>query len=362
MITSPLQTSESNALMSLQQQQHNFNHVLFYKYVSFMDCKETTLKGYTTAVKQFAQWLTIEDIQNPIRGDIQAYKQYLNDSELSNGTQHQYLRAVKNFFEWTDSENLYPNVAKGIKLPKVRHDTHKKDALTVEDVRIIDKSINRDTEDGKRLYAMFLLCVCCGLRTIELQRANVEDIKTLNGHSFLYIQGKGRDEKDQRKALNEKVVEALDQYLNCRSVAPTAKSPLFVSTSNRSKGKRIASTTISTMLKTMLVQSGYDSDRLTAHSLRHTAGTTAYNVSSNIYQTQRFMRHEDTKTTEIYVHDTNETKNEIEMSEKIMNAYYNDNDSTNDREKAHELVDRLTENDLKALLEEMERRVRKHEH
>lgn len=329
-------------------------NVLFYRYTKYLDVKKTTLKGYSNALKRFNDYLVMIDCKEPTRATIQAYKEYLSTSELSNGTQHQYLRAVKGFFEWTEAEGFYSNVAKGIKLPKVRHDQHKKDAFEIEDIKRLEASLKRDTEEQKRLYAMFLLSVTLGLRTIELHRANVEDIKVLKGYPFLYIQGKGRDEKDHRKALNKYVYEALEDYLNNRTAPLKGDTPLFTSTSNRSKGKRIATTTISTMLKEMLIKGGYDSDRLTAHSLRHTTGTTAYNVSKNIYETQNFMRHEDPKTTEIYIHDTNSIKSEIELSEKIANAYFNEGEQTTS-EKLKALIDRLDPQQQEQALEMLER-------
>ena len=59
------------------------------------------------------------------------------------------------------------------------------------------------------------------------------------------------------------------------------------------------------MLKGAMIQAGFDSERLTAHSLRHTAGTTVMELTGNLYTTQKYMRHSNPATTEIYLH--NET-------------------------------------------------------
>ena len=129
------------------------------------------------------------------------------------------------------------------------------------------------------------------------------DIKTVGGDPYLYVQPKGHDGKDSPKYLIPLVKEAIDDYLNSRSAKVTPKSPLFTSTSNRSKGGRIATTTLSTMLKGLLINAGYDSDRITPHSLRATAATTAFEAGLTLFEVQQLMGHCDPATTEIYIKD-----------------------------------------------------------
>lgn len=299
-----------------------FTRDLFTRFIDYTDRKDTTVKGYVTCIRQFARWITDEGIQQPQREDIKAYRDHLAGSDLAPGTQAQYLRAVKHFFKWTASEGLYPNVADNIHGAKIRHDVHKKDALQREDVARIAGTIDRSDEAGRRLYAMYLLCVICGLRTIEIHRANVEDLKTVGGTTYLYLQGKGHDEKDAPVLLIPEVKAAIDSYLQIRSEKAAAKSPLFTSTSNRSKGGRIATTTISTMLKDMLIKAGYDSDRLTAHSLRHTSGTGAHKAGIDLYGVQHLMRHCDPATSEIYIHDDEHQAAEAKGRKGIYDYYF----------------------------------------
>ena len=298
-----------------------FSNTLFERFIDYTDRKETTVKGYFTCIRQFVKWLEANDIRQPEREHIKAYRDYLSSSDLATGTQSQYLRAVKHFFKWTASEGLYPNVADNIHGAKVRHDVHKKDALQREAVPQIADTIDRSNEEGKRLYAMYLLCVICGLRCIEIHRADVGDLKTVGGTTYLYLQGKGHDDKDAPVLLIPELKEAIDDYLNSRTDKATAKSPLFASTSNRNKGGRIATTTISTMLKDLLVNAGYNSSRITAHSLRHTSGTGAHKAGIDLYGVQHLMRHCDPATSEIYIHD-DDHKTAEEKGRKGIYDYY----------------------------------------
>ena len=320
-------------------------------FIDYIDRKDSTVKGYITCLRQYAKWLNDNGIRldETTREDVKAYRDYLASSGLAVGTQQQYLRAVKQLYKWAATENLYTNIADNVHGAKVRHDSHKKDALGREDVAKIAETIDRSDEQGKRLYAMYLLCITCGLRTIEINRANVEDLKTVGGKTYLYIQGKGHDDKDAPVLIIPEVKEAINDYFRSRSEKVTPKSPLFTSTSNRSKGGRIATTTISTILKTLLVNAGYDSDRLTAHSLRHTSGTGAYMATGNIYLAQKHQRHADPATTEIYIHA--EERDSRTTEQQVYNYYFRGEDERTAQQEALELIAALSPDKLEKVID-----------
>ena len=336
-------------------------------FVKWIDRGERTAAAYIKNLRQFAAWLSFSGIKSPTREDIIAYRDYLGAPHFAisltpsgwiyrttaagdrieitckPSTIAQYIRIVRQFFTWLYNTGRIPrNVAEGVRAPKVSNE-HKKEALKVEDVAAIEGNIlaeatsrgaaitddakdaagkfQRNTEQGKRLFAMFMLTVNAGLRTIELSRANVGDLEEKRGGAWLYIWGKGRSEADQKKAIAPEVLEALRDYLKSRKDKPTKASPLFVATGNRSGGRRLASTTISTMLKGALVSAGYDSERITAHSLRHTTGTTIQTMTGNIYATQTYMRHANPATTEIYLH-IDQSEKEAETAQALYNLFH----------------------------------------
>ena len=371
---------------------------LFQKFVSWIDRSPNTTRAYIINLRQFAVWLAYSSITRPVREDIISYRDYLcneHDAIQLDGnsltgwkyrtdkegnrirvqckpnTIAQYLRSVCQFFRWTASNGLYPDISANIHAPKVRHDIHRKDALTVDEVQTIEKSISvktterlmraetskkdisgriqRATEQGKRLYAMYLLSVNAGLRTIELARANIKDIEVKGGNAWLYVWGKGHTEPDAKKPLAPEVKQAIDEYLKSRKDNPTGNSPLFVATGNRSGGKRLATTTISTMLKRAMQEAGFNSERLTAHSLRHTAGTNVQELTGNIYLTQQYMRHSNPATTEIYLHVDTE-RQEAEIATQLYNRYHgiacSDSDSMNQLQTA---IQRMNKKQLEQL-------------
>lgn len=298
----------------------SFRGSLFDRFIDYTEVKETTMKGYTVCLRQFARWMTENGISQPTRDDIKAYKKHLENKDFTAGTKAQYLRAVKHFFKWTAAEGLYPDIAQGIKGAKVKQDNTKKEAFSADDIKAILDNIDRTTEAGKRDYAMILLSVTGGLRIIEMQLADIQDIQTVRGQRVLYIQGKGHDEKDDYTKLPPEVSDAIDDYLQSRP--PYKKSdPLFIGTSNRAKGARLSEPSISRIIKGVFVAAGYDCSKLTAHSLRHTSNTLLFKSGADLYTVQHHARHVDPKTTEIYIH---AAERELDTSEQdIYNQIFN---------------------------------------
>lgn len=348
---------------------------LMSRFISYIDRTQATARTYVINLRQFIAWMRYSAVKRPTREDIISFRNWLGqehdaieiDPQNAQGwtyrtdkagrpqritckpnTVKQYLQSVRQFFSWTAAEGLYPNIAANIHGPKVKTDTHRKDALTAAEVLTIENSIEanaqsrqdaagaaekdragkmqRSEEQGLRLRAMYLLAVNAGLRTVEISRAKVKDLQSRDGRTWLYIQGKGHTEADQRKPITPEVKAALDEYMSSRTDEPTGASPLFVSTGNRSKGQRIAPTTISTMLKRAMQEAGFDSERLTAHSLRHTAGTTVQEITGNLFLTQKYMRHANPATTEIYLHNDTE-RQEADIAQQLYNRYHGTEES-----------------------------------
>lgn len=327
-----------------------FSAALFERFIAYTDVKETTIKGYVTCLRQFAKWLQENGIDQPAREDVKAYKKHLEGREYSAGTQAQYLRAVKHFFRWTAAEGIYPNVADNIKGAKVKSGNSKKEAFNEEDVRRIVASIDTATAQGKRALAMVLLSVTGGLRIIEMQRANIGDIQTIKGQRVLFIQGKGRDEKDEYAKLTPEVEAAINDYLETRPGAKKSE-PLFTGTSNRAKGARISEPSYSKILKEVFKAAGYDSSRLTAHSLRHTSNTLLFKAGADLYTVQKHARHADPKTTEIYIH---AAEREADQSEQAIYNQIFAPEKADTLRQLHEIVDAMSADQQEKALEALQ--------
>lgn len=284
---------------------------LYLRFIAFIDAKPQTVATYTRALRQFFKYLYLKGITQPTRGDIIAFRDELK-TRLKPTTVQNYITAVRLFFQWTEQEGFYKNVANHIKGATLDRE-HKKDYLTSKQVKAIFKDVDRGTLKGLRDYAILTLMTTGGLRAIEVARANIEDLRAVGDTTALYIQGKGKEEKTEYIKVQTPVEEAIREYLKARGPAEM-KAPLFASLSNNNKGGRLTTRSISGIVKSRMQNAGYDSERLTAHSLRHTAVTLSLIGGNTLQEVQQFARHANITTTQIYAHNLDRAKNKCEST------------------------------------------------
>lgn len=282
---------------------------LFTRWTNYIDAKPKTVETYTRSIRQFFNYMQEHSITRPSREDVVAYRDHLKETHKPTTTQS-YIMAVKLFFQWTEQEGLYPDIAKHVKGAKLDTE-HKKDYLTTKQVARLLGTIDRSTLKGLRDYAIVALMVTSGLRTVEVARANIEDMRTVADFTALYIQGKGHEERTAYVKLAEPVEAAIRDYLAARGKAE-ATSPLFSSDAHRNAGERMTTRSISRIVKEALIVAGLDSDRLTAHSLRHTTATLNLLNGGTVEETQQLLRHTNINTTLIYSHALERAKNNSE--------------------------------------------------
>lgn len=284
------------------------DNTLLKRFLEYLDASEKTVQTYTRALRQFFKFLYENNITQPQRADVLAFRDNLKDKGRKPTTIKSYIVAVRLFFQWTNQEGLYPNIAEKIKGAKLDQ-AHKKDYLTVDQIKDVLNNIDTSTLTGARDYAIIVLMVTGGLRTIEVSRADMDDMRNVGNSPALYIQGKGREEKTEYVKLPLQVFKAIGRY---REMLEKQYDVLFVSTSNNNKGQRLTTRSISGIVKKRLKEAGYTSNRLTAHSLRHTAGTLNLMNGGTLEETQQLLRHSNINTTMIYLHHLERENNQSE--------------------------------------------------
>lgn len=283
---------------------------LFKRWIAYIDASPKTVATYTRAIKRFFLYLQAAGISQPTRETVVQYREYLKQDHKPTTVQS-YLTAVKLFFQWTDQEGLYPDIANHVKGAKL--DTgHKRDYLTSKQAARLLEGVDRSSLKGLRDYAILSLMVTTGLRTVSVIRADIQDIRTVGDDVALFYQGKGHEEKATFVKLAPPVEEAIRAYLKARGPADKT-APLFASIAHRNNGQRMTTRSISRLAKEHLVNIGLDSDRLTAHSLRHTAATLNLLNGGTIEETKQLLDHASIDTTLIYSHALERAKNKSEI-------------------------------------------------
>ena len=281
----------------------------YRRFIAFIDAKPKTIETYTRALRQLFNYFSLKGITRPRREDILAFRDELKQSHKPTTVQN-YITATRLFFQWTEQERVYPNVADHIKGATISKE-HKKDYLTSKQVKVVLDAVERDTLQGLRDYAILALMVTGGLRTVEVIRANVEDLRAAGDNTVLYIQGKGMEEKTDYIKVQPEVERAIREYMKALGAADQ-KQPLFISEANRNKGERLTTRSVSRIVKGRLQAAGFDSERLTAHSLRHTAVTLSLLGGKTIQEAQQFARHSNIATTQVYAHNLDRARNNCE--------------------------------------------------
>ncbi len=298
--------------MNLEEKQYSdiksFGEYLLTDFFLFLDVSEKTMATYRRALKQLFAFFHSNNITTPTYDDILLFKKNLEARNCKSATIALYLAATRRFFSWCEQKNIFQNVAVGVKAPKQERG-HKRDFLGAKQLKLLLSTIKRETLEGKRNYAIMALMSVGGLRTIEVSRANVEDIRILGDFTVLYVQGKGRKDRTEFVKLPEPVLKAINEYLSERTSGGDA---LFVSTSNRNRNGRLTTRTISGIAKKAMRKAGFDSTRLSAHSLRHSAVTLSLLAGADLADVQAFARHSNITTTQIYSHTVDRVKSSCE--------------------------------------------------
>ena len=220
-----------------------------------------------------------------------------------------FIVSLRKLYKFLEKKGI-KNLASDLKSVKTTRQP-KKDPLTKEQALELLRSIDRTTEEGLRDYAIIQLLLRAGLRTIELERANIEDLRTLGSKQVLQVQGKGHKEKDDFVKLTKKPYNAIMEYLSVRKDAKP-NDPLFTSLSDRSRGQRLKTRSLRGIVKKRLKAININTDRITTHSLRHSAITFALLGGATIQEAQALARHERIDTTLIYAHNLDKLKSDYE--------------------------------------------------
>ena len=278
-------------------------------FLNFLDVSINTANAYRKALKQLFNYFYNYGVDNPNRDNILAFKKEMENKGRKPSTIALYLAAARRFFSWTEQSGIYPNITVGVKAPKLERG-HKKDYFAAEQIKSVLSNIDRSDIEGLRNYAIIALMTTGGLRTVEVTRASVEDLRVVGGVSVLYVQGKGRADKTEFVKLTPQVEVAIREYLKVRGEVEM-QAPLFASVSNRNRGARLTTRTIRGLCKNAMKAAGFNSDRLTAHSLRHTAVTLALLAGQDLAEVQHFARHHNISTTQIYAHNIDRMKSQF---------------------------------------------------
>ena len=280
--------------------------------VAQSDAAEDTIRTYQRRIIQFLSWCEDQKIApaTATTEEIKTYRYYLSKKRgLAASTIALTLVVIRRFYSAMFNKGLVKeNPALGVRPPKAKQDSPER--ITYLELAELKQllAVMPQNESVSSLRALCLVSIMAlhGARTVEMHRANIGDaIVTAAGWS-LRLEGKGG--KVRTIPLREDVSQMLEQYLAARKKTGeklTASTPLFISSSNRFRGQRLSRRGIRYLVDLYLEKADlkYTPGRtLSAHSLRHTAGTLGLAGGASLRAVQDLLGHSDPKTTAIYAH------------------------------------------------------------
>ena len=232
------------------------------KYVLSPSLSDYTKRLYKTVLKSFCEW-------------VLSYQGF-ETSDLS-----KEQRLIKSSLKRISAQSLKEVTSLRVTLPRSLTSTYHKDSLSEQQRKRL-LQLAKTSRDR----AILSLMAWNGLRSIEVLRLSVGDLKLTQGR--IAVWGKGRREKSKDIVkMSSTVKKEIANYLKKESIK---KGRVFPNLDRAALDELVMR-----YFKKLRVKGKY-----TPHSLRHTAGQLMYDKGVLLEFIQKTLRHADLRTTMIY--------------------------------------------------------------
>ena len=271
--------------------------VLLSAFLDSQDIRQTSRETYYWGMVIYFRWMEIQGkvMKAMTPADVMSFKSYMVKEKLSPLTIGSYLTAVRRFYAWTESAMLYPNIARSVRPPRGKKGFKKMHLNEDEASELLSYLKSKSLRD----YAIVNLILRTGLRTIEVIRADVGDVKFKRGKRILKIWGKGYDDKENFVILGDVTWNPIREYLSTRGKVGKDE-PLFVTDGKGHRGARMSTRSVQYVCKEAMKAIGLEGHEYSAHSLRHSTAVLILKNGGDWQDVQRVLRHASPATSQIY--------------------------------------------------------------
>jgi integrase/recombinase XerC len=258
---------------------------------------EHTVAAYASDLGQFLEYLSPPDLAPPEPRAIdhlllREWMASLYQKSLNAASIQRKLAAIRSLFKFMLREGaIEVNVARLVRTPKAPKKLP--EVMTPEQTNdLLDGiALNRlERPDPARDRAMFELLYGCGIRVSELAGLDLDDLDRSEG--WIRVLGKGR--KERQVPLPGKAAEALDRYLNERSIVRVERAVFL-----NHRGGRITPRGIRGIVKLYATALSGDPS-IHPHSFRHAYATHLLADGADLRAIQELLGHARLSTTQKY--------------------------------------------------------------
>ncbi|EDX83464.1 Phage integrase, N-terminal SAM-like domain protein [Synechococcus sp. PCC 7335] len=259
------------------------------EFLRVRELAENTRKVYERQLRQFYEWVK-KPWQQVTHRDIDRYKQHLKalpskrGGSLSPATINQSINSLKSFFKWLTVKD-YISRNPTLTIEQLKDAPKPPKDLDEAEVDALFDGLNYRGESEVRDLAILQL-LSHGLRAGEVSALNIEDYDGKRVHVLGAKWG-----SDGKVPLKPEAIMALDSYLGWlvrQGMATTPESPLLVSLSRNSRGKRLGYRGIYDLVKELAAAS--ELEDVHPHRLRHTCATSLVAQGMDSILAKRLVR------------------------------------------------------------------------
>jgi integrase/recombinase XerD len=231
-----------------------------------------TAAVYRQGAVKFVNWLEKHGTEAPRPDIIREWKEYLGESSRKPGSVNVWLAGLRSFFGWLaeiGQMHFDPTLTLKSATWRGTKKKHIGEALIDKEITRLLAQPDRETYEGVRDYAILATVLYTVARIFELHRANVQDLKTIDGSLVLHVHGKGYMQRDDILVLLAEAESAVRDWLAKRGTQP---GPLFVTNSDKSKNRRLSRRALREIVKKYFDAAGIHGNK-TTQSLRRSTLT-----------------------------------------------------------------------------------------
>jgi integrase/recombinase XerD len=257
----------------------------FERYIRGLGFAESTVIDYLGRARRYLEYCNKSE---PTERDAIRFRDRLIDRRLSKSSINNYSFVIKNYHRMIGRPVELPFIKMGEKLPYFfdEHDIQ----------RIFDATTNI------KYLSILQIGFFAGLRASEIANLDDSDIDLIN--KTVRVRS-GKNDRDAILYFNDACANTLGIYLERRPRLETnGHSPLFYSNQKKRYGRRM----IYNIFRRCKAKAGIDKPGGAHVFFRHSSATLLLKRGCDLLTVKELLRHKDIKTTEKYLHLTDEVK------------------------------------------------------
>lgn len=242
------------------------------------------------------------------KADVVNYKNemLLEDRKLGNSSVNLYLTAIKAFYNYLIDTEQYEYV-NPVQKVKCKCTIKQEKYLTQDELKkLLDACKEYNPKTSFKLKTFLLLLATTGLRYSEAVSIEYEKIERVvdNGQEIGYYTVTGKGDKQRRFTILNSVLGMIDIYY--KHYRPeTNRKELFVN----EVGGQWSNSSVNRTIKMLTEKAGLkDFEKIHVHTFRHTFASQLVNSNINVMIIKELLGHSDIKTTQRYLHVSEEAR------------------------------------------------------